>query len=128
MLKKAITIALFPLFLAVARFVPFERLPSPCVFFHLTGLPCPTCGMTRSVIALTHLNLSRAVQMNPLGFLFVGGFGLWWACSVYEVLTARSTRILSWASRKVVLLSVAGGAVLLIYGVARIVWILHRPG
>jgi hypothetical protein len=41
------------------------QLPT-CVFKGLTGLPCPTCGVTRAVMALTRLDLARAVAMNPL--------------------------------------------------------------
>jgi hypothetical protein len=41
------------------------QLPT-CVFKALTGLPCPTCGVTRAVMAMTRLDLAAAVAMNPL--------------------------------------------------------------
>jgi hypothetical protein len=41
------------------------QLPT-CVFKTLTGLPCPTCGVTRAVMAMTRLDLAAAVAMNPL--------------------------------------------------------------
>jgi uncharacterized protein DUF2752 len=45
-------------------------LPWPkCWFRHLTGLPCPTCGATRSVLALVHWNVVDAIRCNPLLFL-----------------------------------------------------------
>lgn len=42
-------------------------MPSLCPFHALTGLPCPGCGMTRSVICLMHGHLHDAVYFHPLG-------------------------------------------------------------
>ena len=45
-------------------------LPWPrCVFHELTGLPCVTCGMTRSVIAFFHGHFFAALKWNPLVFM-----------------------------------------------------------
>jgi hypothetical protein len=33
----------------------------------VTGLPCPTCGLTRSWIALLHARLGESVSLHPLG-------------------------------------------------------------
>lgn len=49
-------------------------LPWPkCWFRQLTGLPCPTCGATRSVLSLVQGNLGGAIGHNPLLFLFYIG-------------------------------------------------------
>jgi hypothetical protein len=37
-----------------------------CVFKGLTGIPCPTCGSTRSVVHLSHGDILSAFTMNPL--------------------------------------------------------------
>jgi hypothetical protein len=37
-----------------------------CVFKGLTGIPCPTCGATRSVVHLSHGDILSAFTMNPL--------------------------------------------------------------
>jgi hypothetical protein len=37
-----------------------------CVFKGLTGIPCPTCGSTRSVVHLAHGDILSALAMNPL--------------------------------------------------------------
>jgi hypothetical protein len=48
-----------------------------CSFHEHFGLPCPTCGLTRSVILTLHGQLQRAWRMAPggpaltLGILFV---------------------------------------------------------
>lgn len=36
----------------------------------MTGLPCPSCGATRSVLSLLHGNFIAALRWNPLGYLF----------------------------------------------------------
>ncbi len=41
----------------------------PCLFNLLTGLYCPGCGSTRSMHALVHGDIVRALDMNPL-FVF----------------------------------------------------------
>jgi hypothetical protein len=57
-------IALFALF--AARFLPVLSLAPACAFKALTGLPCPTCGSTRSVVHLADGDLLSAFSMNPL--------------------------------------------------------------
>jgi hypothetical protein len=42
-------------------------LPWPmCWFRHLFGVPCPTCGATRSALALAHGDIGLAFRTNPL--------------------------------------------------------------
>lgn len=40
-----------------------------CLFKSLTGIPCPSCGITRSAIALVSGNFKEAVNINPLGII-----------------------------------------------------------
>lgn len=43
------------------------KLPWPgCWIRHTTGIPCPTCGATRSALALAHGNLGVSFHTNPL--------------------------------------------------------------
>jgi hypothetical protein len=45
-------------------------LPWPrCLFLATTGLPCVTCGATRSAIAFLHGNFLSALRWNPLAFV-----------------------------------------------------------
>src|SRR6266581_1244284 len=45
-------------------------LPWPrCAFHDVTGLPCVTCGMTRSAIQFFHGNFLAALRWNPLVFV-----------------------------------------------------------
>jgi hypothetical protein len=45
--------------------------PLLCPFRLLTGLPCPGCGMARSVVALAHGDLQGSLFYHPLGFVVV---------------------------------------------------------
>ena len=42
-------------------------LPKLCLFRNITGIPCPGCGMTRSLIATGHLHFEDALAFHPLG-------------------------------------------------------------
>jgi hypothetical protein len=55
-------VALKPLWPLIA---PFLR---PCLFRSITGVPCPSCGATRSVFALLDGDVSGALSLNPLVF------------------------------------------------------------
>jgi hypothetical protein len=58
------TIALVAI--GAARFLPLEELAPPCLFRAFTGLSCPTCGATRSLVNFSHGNMLRALSLNPL--------------------------------------------------------------
>lgn len=42
-------------------------LPKLCIFRNITGIACPGCGMTRSLIATGHFHLTDAITFHPLG-------------------------------------------------------------
>ncbi len=77
----------FPLaiFSAAALILPYcvaiKGLPQiPCTFLHLTGYPCPLCGMTRSFWAIALGRWGEAWANCPLAFavyLLVAGIFLW---------------------------------------------------
>jgi hypothetical protein len=48
------------------RFLPVLSFAPACVFKGLTGLPCPTCGATRSLVHLARGELSASLSLNPL--------------------------------------------------------------
>lgn len=53
-------VALSPLAPALAEAAP------GCPLKSVTGLPCPTCGTTRTALALAELDLGTALRVNPL--------------------------------------------------------------
>ena len=40
-----------------------------CLFKNVTGIPCPSCGVTRSLIFLMQGNIGEAIYINPLGII-----------------------------------------------------------
>ena len=44
-----------------------------CTFKQAFGVPCPNCGMTRSVVFALHGDWGRALAMNPAGPVLVLG-------------------------------------------------------
>jgi Protein of unknown function (DUF2752) len=58
-------------FLASVFLLPARR-PLPfdvCPFHRLTGLPCPTCGLTRSVCLFARGEWTASLRMHPAGWL-----------------------------------------------------------
>lgn len=52
---------------AAVGLLGLDRLPfTACYFKAFTGLPCPSCGSTRTAACLAHGNLPAAFAMNPL--------------------------------------------------------------
>ncbi len=46
-------------------------LPSVCIFLNTTGLPCPGCGLTRSIVAAAHGKLGLSFSYHRLGPLIL---------------------------------------------------------
>lgn len=53
----------------------FQNYPASqlhaCFIKQTTGLPCPSCGSTRSVVSLLNGHVQEAVLYNPLGIVLV---------------------------------------------------------
>jgi hypothetical protein len=39
----------------------------PCAFHAMTGLPCPTCGLTTSFAHMARLQITSSIAAHPLG-------------------------------------------------------------
>ena len=60
-------IAIMLIFLISLLAPPFEQSRfTICLFKNLTGVPCPSCGMTRAFLFLGHGQILRAARLNPL--------------------------------------------------------------
>jgi Protein of unknown function (DUF2752) len=46
-----------------------SAIHSVCLFKEITGLPCPSCGTTRSLVLLMHGEFRESLMMNPFGML-----------------------------------------------------------
>ncbi len=106
------------------------HLPTVCPFYHLTGLPCPGCGLTRAFVCLGHGQIAQSLHWHPLGFVFYGACVFVWAVRGWE--WARGTQAAWTLGRASGRWSVAGLVLLLGFGAGRIGWVLahggHWPG
>jgi hypothetical protein len=92
-----------------------DRLPvSLCVFKVLTGWPCVSCGSTRVLARLFHLDLAGAVALNPLAALGVAAAVAWGLADVVLLARGRALtveaspaagRVLRWGALAAVLLN-----------------------
>jgi hypothetical protein len=46
---------------------------SVCVIKKISGMPCPSCGSTRAILALLHGEWAQAIAWNPIGLFLLGG-------------------------------------------------------
>jgi len=61
------------------------RLPLPfCLMREMTGIPCPGCGATRSLLGWSHLNPLEALRFNPLFFVLTVGLVVWASATVVD--------------------------------------------
>lgn len=73
------------LILVAGRFLPVLSWAPDCVFRGLTGVPCPTCGATRSVVHLSHGNILPAFAINPLITLLLISASVYFIFSLVSV-------------------------------------------
>src|SRR5947199_5354896 len=70
-----------------------------CVFHQLTGLPCMTCGMTRSGIEFFHGRFLAALKWNPLVFAILCGVTAFDLYGFFALVTrAPRLRIIFWTA------------------------------
>ena len=97
------------------------HLPSVCLFYTLTGLPCPGCGLTRSFVCISHGHLRDSLHWHPLGLVVYGVFLLLWLrCGLYWL---RGITLLPLPPRTASRLSFSACFVVLLTGILRIGWL-----
>jgi hypothetical protein len=53
------------------RIVTLALDPGVCSFKRATGIPCPSCGSTRSVLSVLNGDIAGALLWNPFGIIIV---------------------------------------------------------
>jgi hypothetical protein len=53
------------------RIVAAGLEPDVCLFKRVTGIPCPSCGSTRSVLSFLKGDIVGAILLNPFGIIIV---------------------------------------------------------
>jgi len=62
-----------------------------CLMKGLTGVPCPSCGVTRSITHILSGDQGGAFALNPLGFVLVSLMIVLPIWLVYDLITSRQT-------------------------------------
>ncbi len=62
-----------------------------CLFKRVTTLPCPSCGSTRSLLAILKGDLFGAFMLNPMGFLLFAILLVTPIWILFDVITKKST-------------------------------------
>ncbi|MCB0392198.1 MAG: DUF2752 domain-containing protein [Bdellovibrionales bacterium] len=125
---KKIFLVVYPIFLIVgflffSRFQQVEEAAKwvilKCPFHFVTGLLCPTCGMTRSFIAIFQGDLHASIRFHPIGaILFLSIFIYWFMLlfnkNVFPFLAVKYKTMNAWRW--------SGNSILFIY----ILWGVYR--
>jgi hypothetical protein len=48
-----------------------DKIPHICLIKELFGIPCPGCGILRSISELGHLHFLKSLQYNPVGIIIL---------------------------------------------------------
>ncbi|MBI2895508.1 MAG: DUF2752 domain-containing protein [Deltaproteobacteria bacterium] len=110
-----------PAAVALAFAAPLTTGPVLCGFRRMFGIPCPGCGLTRSLVSLVHLDLRAAFTVHPVGPIFLGYLALLWTSAWISY--ARTGDLASPISRRI-----PGWAHLGMIGLVILVWILRFFG
>jgi hypothetical protein len=90
---------------------------STCLLRRVTGLPCATCGMTRSFCAIGRGDLGAAFEQHPLGPVLYVFFALVMLRSAAVALAGR--RVVRWSGRAFVWMGAVLAAAILV------LWVVH---
>ncbi len=66
---KKLILHIVALVLIILAALALRSITIPCVFRELTNIPCPSCGLTRSIRALASGDLRLSLYYHPLTIL-----------------------------------------------------------
>jgi len=86
------------------------QLPGMCTFRSVTGIPCPGCGLLRSMVSAMHGDVAKSIEYHRLGLItllyvflqFLFRLGI----LIFPVLAIRFSRADSYLNRGIILLAV----------------------
>ena len=62
-----------------------------CLFKRVTGIPCPSCGTTRSLLYISKLEPGQALFANPFSFILAFAILVFPFWVLYDVVTRKSS-------------------------------------
>ena len=57
-------------------FIRVTGIKIPCLFYEITGMSCPGCGVTRMALALFQLDIAEAFKYQPVVLCSILPFGI----------------------------------------------------
>lgn len=69
---------------------PEHNLFITCYFKKMTGLPCPGCGITRSLCAMAKGDFVHSLKFHPLGLLIFIAIIVIWLKAIVELMFKRT--------------------------------------
>jgi hypothetical protein len=73
--------------------LPAHIINHQCIWKHITRLPCPTCGYTRSIRALARGNIKDSILYQPLALIYLAFFAWLAFMSAYALVTGKAFTI-----------------------------------
>ena len=99
---------------------------TPCIIKNVTGIPCPSCGTTRSLLAIAKGHLADSILINPLG-LFAAGLLItlpFWL--LYDTVFAKSTLYKSYIGFENILKIKPIAITLILLVIANWIWNVYK--
>jgi hypothetical protein len=74
-----------------ANYFEKDNAAEVCLIKHVTNVPCPSCGSSRSVVTLMHGDLLGSVYLNPFGLIIALIMTITPFWLAYDLITGKST-------------------------------------
>ena len=115
-LLKVLKVAgLTGLFLLACYFIFSLNIGTLCIFKRITGLNCPSCGITRMGISLMRGDIKSAFRYNQLITVLLPLFAIYILFYLYRYLKLGTTKLSRWENVMMIIVSV----VLILYAIVR---------
>lgn len=116
----ALSVSVLPLIGAIAYAQGMPHIPFlACPLRSLTGIPCPTCGMTRAFVAIAQGDVAQALNYHAFSPIVMAGFAI---ASVHWLRELRRNTRLALPSGSLTSGWLLLAAAMLYYGVRMVSW------
>ena len=88
-------------------FVVITDIKIPCLFYVVTGLHCPGCGVTRMSVALLQFNFKKAFYYHPVLLCSIPLLGVCFGYQALRYVKTGETKLLWWQNTIIWLVVVA---------------------